>query len=176
MAVGDGGEVGFARDEASHSADGVFDAAFLPRGVGIAEEGLQIEAVQAGVACELGAVVEGDCSAQLRWDGPEQLLDQLGDEVGGLVVGPGGEQDARGALVHGEDGLAVLCKHHEVGFPVARRLPVAGLGGALGERDSAFDEGCRSCRRVRLAIRVCSWRGGDSGASCSRWCGRFGRR
>jgi hypothetical protein len=55
---------------------------------------LQIEAVQAGVACELGAVVEGDCSAQLRWDGLQQLLDQFGDEIGGFVIGPGGEQDA----------------------------------------------------------------------------------
>ena len=47
MAVGDCGEVGFTGDEASHSADGVFDAAFLPRGVGVTEVGLQIEAVQA---------------------------------------------------------------------------------------------------------------------------------
>jgi hypothetical protein len=56
VAMGDGCEVGFAWDEAAHSADGVFDAAFLPRGVGIAEEGLQIEVVQPGVAGELGAI------------------------------------------------------------------------------------------------------------------------
>jgi hypothetical protein len=65
VAIRDSSEIGFAWDEASHSADGVFDAAFLPGGVGIAEEGFQVEAVKAGVAGELGAIVECDCLAQL---------------------------------------------------------------------------------------------------------------
>src|SRR3990170_7495386 len=42
----DGGEVGFARQGPAHSADGVFDAAFLPGCVRIAEEGFEGEAVE----------------------------------------------------------------------------------------------------------------------------------
>ena len=58
MALRDGSEVGFAWDEAPHSAN--FDTAFLPGGIGIAEEGFEMEIVEAGVAGELGAIVEGD--------------------------------------------------------------------------------------------------------------------
>jgi len=144
VTVGDCCEVGLAGDEASHSADGVFDAAFLPRGVGVTEEGLQIEAVQVRMAGEFGAVVEGYGSAQPLGEGLEQLLDQAGDEGCGFVVRPGGEQDARGAFVHGKDGLAVFCEHHEVGFPVPWRLPIAGFGGSLRDGDTAFDEGRRA--------------------------------
>ncbi|WP_214018955.1 hypothetical protein, partial [Escherichia coli] len=50
-------EVGVARDEAAHAADGVLDAPFLPGGVGIAEVRLDQEALQGKVRCELGAVV-----------------------------------------------------------------------------------------------------------------------
>src|SRR5262245_45943879 len=55
----EGSEIGFARDEAAQPADGVLDAAFLPRGVGVAEEGLDAEVVELVVAGELGAIVEG---------------------------------------------------------------------------------------------------------------------
>jgi hypothetical protein len=53
-------EVGFARQEASQPADGVFDAALLPGGSDIAEECVDAMLVKAGVLGELGAVVEGD--------------------------------------------------------------------------------------------------------------------
>ena len=46
--------------------------------------------------------------------------------------------------MHGQDGLPVLCKHHEIGFPVPWRLPVAGFRGAFCERNSALDEGSRA--------------------------------
>src|SRR5205085_10067625 len=54
----EGCEVGFAGDEAAHSTDGIFDAALLPGGVGIAEEGLDREVMQREVAGELGCFVE----------------------------------------------------------------------------------------------------------------------
>src|SRR6266404_5898041 len=47
-----------ARNEAAHAANGIFDAALLPRRIGIAEEGLNIDAMEPMM--ELGAVVEGD--------------------------------------------------------------------------------------------------------------------
>jgi hypothetical protein len=57
-------EIGFARDVAAHAADGIFDAALLPRRVGIAEESLDIVGVELVVARKLGSVVERDGSAQ----------------------------------------------------------------------------------------------------------------
>jgi len=56
------GEIGLAGDEAPHAADGVFDAALLPGCMGIAEEGRHAEGVEAVVAGELGAIVEGERS------------------------------------------------------------------------------------------------------------------
>ena len=45
--------------EASESADGILDAALLPRRMGIAEEGLQVGAfVQTMMLSKLGSVVE----------------------------------------------------------------------------------------------------------------------
>ena len=37
--------------------------------------------------------------------------------------------------MQGEDGLAVFGEHHEIGFPVAGRVRIAGFGGALGDGD-----------------------------------------
>ncbi|WP_210164302.1 hypothetical protein, partial [Bradyrhizobium sp. WSM2254] len=48
-------EVGLSGDEAAQAADGVLDAALLPRRVGVAEEGLHQEALQGKVGGELGA-------------------------------------------------------------------------------------------------------------------------
>ena len=43
-------EIGVARQEAAYSADGVFDAALLPGGMGVAEEGGERRVVQVEVA------------------------------------------------------------------------------------------------------------------------------
>ena len=40
-----GGEVGLARNEAAHAADGILDAALLPGGIGVAEVDLDGEPV-----------------------------------------------------------------------------------------------------------------------------------
>jgi hypothetical protein len=59
--VRQGGDVGFAREVSAQSSDGVFDAALLPRGARVAEEGLDAELVgDALMAGELGSIVEGD--------------------------------------------------------------------------------------------------------------------
>ena len=62
-------KVGFAREGASESAYGVFNAAFLPRGVGVAEEGVDTELV---VECELGAIVDGEAFPEDLGDGVEE--------------------------------------------------------------------------------------------------------
>src|SRR5205823_7672500 len=71
--LGDYGEVGFSGQRAAQSADGVFDAAFLPGRVRIAEESLK--AAWNGefvVQCELGTVVEGDGAAERARQAAEQ--------------------------------------------------------------------------------------------------------
>ena len=71
--LGEGRQIGFARQRSAEAADGVFDAALLPGCVWVAEVGFEAELVQAVMASELGAVVEGDGAAQARqarsWSG-----------------------------------------------------------------------------------------------------------
>ena len=61
--VREGGQVGFSGQGTTHAADGVFNAAFLPRRIGVTEEGLDIQRMEVVVAGELGAIVKGDCLA-----------------------------------------------------------------------------------------------------------------
>src|ERR1043166_8164657 len=126
-AVWEGSEIGFARDEAAHPADGIFDAALLPGCVGIAEEGLDRELMQCEVAGELGSVIEGDGMAQRLGHSSEQPEEMAGDTFGGLAGEADGEQQARGALMYGQDCLAVFCEHHQISFPVAGGVAIGGL-------------------------------------------------
>jgi len=135
-------EVGFARDEASQAADGALDAALLPRRVRIAEEGLHQEALQGKVSGELGAVVEGDGAAQCLWYDFEQAHEMAGDADSKLAFDGDGEQQARSALVDGQDGLPVFGEHHQVGFPVAGDFAIGDLGRAFCQRNTAFNEAC----------------------------------
>jgi len=67
-------EIGFSGQCTAQPTDGVLDAAFLPRGIAVAEVGLDTEVLgEPVVVCELGAVVEGDGSPQGFW----QLLKLL---------------------------------------------------------------------------------------------------
>src|SRR5487761_985393 len=126
--------------DASESADGVFDAALLPGGVRITEEGFESEALpQAVVVGELGSVVEGDGLAQLAWQRGEHRLDGSGH--GGRLLGgltPNGEGSRR-ALMKGEDGLAIGAEEHEIGFPMAGTGTIGGAGRTLGDGDAVLD-------------------------------------
>src|SRR4051812_1764766 len=139
VVLGEGGEVGFAGQGFAHASDGVFDAAFLPGGVGVAEEGLDGEGVELVVAGELGSVVEGDGLAHGRGQRGEQLGDGFGDGACGLSGGLDGEEDAGGSLVQGEDGLAVAGEEDEVGLPVSWGGAVLRGGGAFGDGDAVLD-------------------------------------
>jgi hypothetical protein len=63
-----------------------------------------------------------------------------GDAVGLLVGWPHGDEQARLPLVHGQHGLAVFGEQHQVGFPMAGRLAVGGIGRAFRQGNPAFDE------------------------------------
>ena len=100
-------DVGFAREEAAESSDSVFDAAFLPGRVRIAEEGEQSGLfVQAMMLGKLGSIVDGERSAQSLGQG----LEPSGEDFGGGPGAPAGGLDdggeARGALVEHQDGLS----------------------------------------------------------------------
>lgn len=126
-------EVGFAREEASQSLDGVFDAALLPRGSDIAEESVDAMLVEAGVLSELGAVVEGGGSAQIwrQWREPSGEL--IGDICGGFVGLARGEENAGAALMGGQDDLAVGGEEHGFAFPMSGHGTIEGALGALGD-------------------------------------------
>ena len=103
------GEVGFARQEAAHAADGVLDAAFLPGGVGIAEEGLDARGCAAGewransVPLSKVMVWRSGCGRA-----PSRLHEMAAMTGAALLGGRIAEQQAGGALMHGQDGLAVV--------------------------------------------------------------------
>jgi len=139
-----GREVGLTRNEAAHAANGIFDAALLPRRIGIAEEGLNIDAMEPMMACELGAVVEGDGPAQVRRQHFEERQQLFGDRLCGLIGRPGGKQDAALALMHGEHGLTVFGEQHQVGFPMTCGLAVGHGGRPLSDGNTAFDQACRA--------------------------------
>jgi hypothetical protein len=140
--IREGCEVSLARDEAAHTTDGIFDATLLPGGVGIAEEGLDGEAVKQVMTGELGAIVKGHGLTQPRRQIFEEGVQVRGDAIGGFVGRPGGEQDAGLALMDGEHGLAVLGEQHEVGFPMPGAVAVGGRRRSFGDGNTAFDEGC----------------------------------
>jgi hypothetical protein len=141
-ACGEGCEVSFAWQEPAHSADRVFDAALLPGRIGIAEEGVDREAAQCQVTGELGAVIEGDGLPQWSGQCAEQAQEMVSDELRGFAGQANGEQQAGLALMHGQDSLAVLCEHHEVGFPVSGRGPIAHDEGPFCHGNTAFNEAC----------------------------------
>ena len=65
-------EVCFSREKSSQSAVSVFDPAFLPGCVRIAEVGLQTEWMQQEVSSELGSIVEGERFAEVFGDHLQQ--------------------------------------------------------------------------------------------------------
>src|SRR5688572_3609480 len=89
--AGEAVEVGGPGQVSSEAADGVFDAAFLPGAVGIAEEGLDTKLlVELVVPGELGAVVEGDGSSQVLGKSLEQATERAGGD-GCLAAGGAGQ-------------------------------------------------------------------------------------
>jgi hypothetical protein len=136
----DGRQIGLARQPPAQPADGVLDAALLPRCVGIAEEGLDAQGLAQGVVLgELGAVVEGDGLAKRCGQRREQVLDAARHPLGVFGRLARNPEQARSTLVHRQDRLAVLGELHRVGFPVARVGAVAGRGWALGDRHPIQD-------------------------------------
>ena len=136
----DGFEIGFARHPFSQPADGVFDSAFLPGAMGVAEVGGDSQArrdhVMQGEFC---SVVEGDGLAQTFGNGFEPPGDLAGDGLGGLAGLAGKEEEAGLALVQGEGGVAILAEQDQVGFPMAGDGAIGGAKRPLGDGNAVFD-------------------------------------
>ena len=140
LVLGEGSEVCFSGQGSAQASDGVLDAAFLPGGMGLAEERLDAEGLgEVGVLSELGSVVEGDGLAKFAWQGSKQGLDGGGDGCGMFAGLAADGEDSGGSLVQGEDGLAVGSEEHEVGFPMSWVGAVGGLIGPQGNGNAAFD-------------------------------------
>ncbi|MGY3692084.1 hypothetical protein ACVIGA_002164 [Bradyrhizobium sp. USDA 3240] len=91
---------------------------------------------------KLGAVVEGDGLAQLLWKGSEEADEMACDTARNLAGKADAEQQARGALMHGQHGLTVLREHHQIGLPVPGDATVGNLKGPICQGNTAFDEAC----------------------------------
>ena len=95
--------------------------------------------MEAVVAGELSAIVEGDGLAPCRGEGGQQAGDGVGGDVG-MLAGEAGEEDQAGvALNEGQEGGAVVAEEHQVPLPMAKGGAVGGRMGALAEGDSVGD-------------------------------------
>jgi len=134
-------EVRFTGKRASQAADRVFHAAFLPRAVRIAEEGLDAESfVKPVMLGELVSVIEADgLTHRLR-----KLVELAGDRpsrADSFSIDRALNHAESGlSLVENQHPLAASGEQHEVGFPMARRLAALDLGGTFGDRAPLFDE------------------------------------
>jgi hypothetical protein len=134
-------EVRFTGERASQAADGVFHAAFLPRAVRIAEEGLDAEGfVKLMMLGKLVSIIEADGFAHRRGKLVE-LADDCPSGADGFPIDRALNHTESGLpLVENQQPLAASGEQHEVGFPMARRLAPLGLGRAFGDRAPLFDE------------------------------------
>src|SRR5690606_8393675 len=110
----------------------------------VAEEGPHAEAVQPVMTGELGAVVEGEGVTQGRRQGGEDADELLGDGAGCLARRARGDDQARVALMQGEDGLAISGEEHEIGLPIAGAAAPGDLGRAFGDGEAVLDEAGRA--------------------------------
>jgi len=143
FALTDGSQVGFARHHSPEASDGVFDAALLPRAMGIAEEGFDAEGSgpsQAMMLGELGTIIEADALSQGFWERLEFARDAAGGEHGFAIEGLVDDREAGVALVEDEHILPIFGEQHIVGLPMAWLGPIGGFGGPFGERQAVFDQ------------------------------------
>ena len=82
---GNRGKVGFSRQASAHPTDGVFNAALLPRSVGIAEKGSHRQPMEPVVVSELGAVIERDRLTK-GWRQRGEQMTQLGSHRGRSLI------------------------------------------------------------------------------------------
>ena len=108
--------------------------------MGVAEEGLDAQRVEAVVPGELGAVVEGEGLAPRRGKGTQQALQGSGGGVGSLALLADRHQEAGGALVEGQDHRPRPAEAHQVRLPVAKGLPFSHRQRPLVDRGAVGDE------------------------------------
>lgn len=116
----EGVKIGFSREAAAQASDGIFDAAFLPWRSDVAKESLD-----ADLCCELvmegefRPVIEGYGAAHGLWQGFEHVGQMSCGSLCLSVLWSMDDRKARGAFMGDQDGLAILGKEHEIGFPMA---------------------------------------------------------
>jgi len=134
-------EVSFAGQRAPQASDGVFHPAFLPRTMGIAEEGSDAKGVVKPVMLgELVSVVEADGFAYRFRKFAELTSDSPGGEDSFSIDRTLNDAEAGFSFVENQQPLATSGEQHEVGFPMTRHPAAFDLGRTFGDRAPLFDE------------------------------------
>lgn len=134
-------EVCFAGQPAPQASDGVFHSAFLPRTMGIAEEGLDAKGfVKPVMLGELVSVVEANGLAYRLRKFAELTSDSPGGEDSFSIDRTLNDAEAGFAFMENQQPLATSGEQHEVGFPMTRHPAPFDLGRAFGNRSPLFDE------------------------------------
>ena len=137
---GEVGKLGLSGQRASEPANGILDAALLPRRVRITEVGLQVELVgQEVMQGELRTAIEGECFAQWRRDRLEQFCEAFGSALGFAIGRMVEDGEARLSFMGDKQVVTVFGEQHEVRFPVSRRGAIGGLDGPLTDRAAELD-------------------------------------
>src|SRR5579863_67568 len=114
-------EVGVSGQLAAQTTNRVFNAALLPRRVGVTEPGSDAKAlVEEIVFAELGSVIEGDGLTQVGGHGFHHGAEIVGDRLRCSRLLPHQQGAPRSAFLRHQQELSRFAEAHEVGFPVAR--------------------------------------------------------
>src|SRR3954447_8674637 len=153
----DAREVQLAGQIAAQPPIGVFDAAFLPGAVRVAEVGGDpVSPRQMLVAEELGATVEGDGPTCRRRQADEGIADGP-DDVARAPVTVRDEANQAASALHqgGHIGLAVdALEDQQVGLPMPDLLPLVNPGGPLRDRALERDFGTAGPAAEATATQV----------------------
>ena len=134
-------KIRLSRQWSSQSTDGIFDAAFLPGGVGVAEECLSgYVGQQLMVAGELGAVVECYGSPEVGWQLPHAARDFIGNMGCCFIFQRDHSNCSADAFVDYQNVLSIYGERHEIGLPVTRFQAIICDVGALVNTASLLDE------------------------------------
>ena len=131
--------VGTPWNIASDTAVHIFDAAFLPRAVRVAEVGLDAAIMQPVMEKELGSIIHGEGLPPMGRHVIEPALQLFCHGIGMFSGLLGKQNEARRPLDIHEDRRSLLAGMQQVSFPMAQLLPLFNCGITLVDRHAMFD-------------------------------------
>ena len=138
--MADAGEVGGFGEEVAQQAVGIFVGAAFPRGVGVGEVDVKVQAVfELLEVGEFFAVVAGQRLAELAGDRVERTDGCTAERVGALIGQLSGRQESAPALDVRRQRAFAFRALHGVGLPVAESGAAIDHPRAFFDADSAGD-------------------------------------